>query len=215
MIYPSHNIIAETAYKLYLNRLLRKNFSRFLILNEFPDISADKGLMITPNHFSWWDGFFINYVLSKYLKRKPYLMMLEEQLSKYPFFRRVGAFSINPGSIAEIKESLSFAKKIVSSPGNYLIFYPQGEIQPNDASGITLKKGLLHITENSAAEVLIVSFKVCYGNKKLPDVICRFGEKYSSDFVSNNYEEYERKFKENINIPESEDILKNSVNILL
>ena len=77
MIYPKHNIFVESVYKIYLNHLLRKNFSRFLLINDFPMLCEKKGLIITPNHFSWWDGFFINYLMTMFSKRKAYLMMLE------------------------------------------------------------------------------------------------------------------------------------------
>ncbi|MBK7160513.1 MAG: 1-acyl-sn-glycerol-3-phosphate acyltransferase [Ignavibacteria bacterium] len=108
-----------------MNHLLRKNFSRFLLINDFPVISEDKGLIITPNHFSWWDGFFIHYLMTKFSKRKAYLMMLEEQLVKYPFFKYLGVFSVNPASLSSVKQSLAFAEKISSIRLIILYFIPK------------------------------------------------------------------------------------------
>lgn len=213
MIYPKHNFFAESVYNIYLNKLLRKYFSRFLLLNDFPVVSEDKGLIITPNHFSWWDGFFINYLMSVFSKRKAYLMMLEEQLVKYPFFKYLGVFSVNPASLSSVKESLAFAEKISSDPANYLVFYPQGDIQPNVCEEVSLKYGLKFLSGNITAEIMIVSFKISYGNMKKPDVLCRFGDMMSSDFVSGNYQEFNNKFISNINIPENEFIKKKAFNI--
>ena len=213
MIYPKHNFFAESVYKIYLNHLLSKNFSRFLLINDFPMLCEKKGLIITPNHFSWWDGFFINYLMTMFSKRKAYLMMLEEQLVKYPFFKYLGVFSVNPASLSSVKESLAFSEKISSDPANYLVFYPQGDIQPNKFEEVSLKNGLKFLTGKVAAEIMIVSFEISYGNTKKPDVLCKFGDMMSSDFVSGNYDEYKNKFISNMNIPENEFIKKKALNI--
>lgn len=213
MIYPRHSILAKSVYGFYLKYILRKNFSRFLILNEFPETSDSKGLIITPNHFSWWDGFLINYVMSEFTKRKPYLMMLQEQLVKYPFFKYLGVFSVNPASPSSVKESLSFAEKISSDPANYLVLYPQGEIQPNDYDEVSIKNGLKFLSGNISANVMIVSFRISYGNRKKPDIICRFGDVLSSEFIAANYDEYKNRFVSCMDIPEDECIKEKAFNI--
>lgn len=182
-------------------------------MNEIPLVSENKGLIITPNHFSWWDGFFINYILSEFTKRKAYMMMLEEQLVKYPFFRYLGVFSVNPASPSSVKESLAFAEKISSDPANYLVLYPQGEIQPDNCKDVKIKNGLKYLSGKISANVMIVSFRISFGNRKKPDIICRFGDVFSSEFISANYDEYKNKFVSCMDIPETGSLKDKAFNI--
>ena len=151
--------------------------------------------------------------MSVYSKRKAYLMMLEEQLVEYPFFKYIGVFSVNPASPSSVKKSLAFAENISSDPANYLVLYPQGDIQPNKCEDLSLKNGLKFLSGKISAEIMIVSFEISYGNRKKPDVLCRFGDLLSSDFVSGNYCEYKNKFVSNMNIPENEFIKKTAFNL--
>jgi len=206
MIKAQHNIIAETLYRIYADRLLRSGFEKFILVNKVPDLINCKGLILTPNHFSWWDGFFADYLIRKFIKRTRYIMMLEDQLKQYWFFKYTGAFSIKQNSLSSVKESINYAKDISSSPSNYLIFYPQGEINSYRYKNIKLKRGLALITEDANSSVLIVSFKIEYGNKRKPSVYCRFGDLLSSTEINADFDVYEKVFNENI---KSLDTVKN------
>ncbi|MDX1777464.1 MAG: hypothetical protein R3339_01145, partial [Thermodesulfobacteriota bacterium] len=96
MIKASHKKWARLIFNPYCDLLLKRNFSQFLLVNDFPQLSPKLPLIITPNHISWWDGFFIYYLSKKKFNRKIYLMMLESSLEKFWFFQKIGAFSINP-----------------------------------------------------------------------------------------------------------------------
>lgn len=198
MIKANHNIAAEILYKPYVKRLLRSSFNRFVLTNSIPDISGLKGLIVTPNHFSWWDGFFAEYLMRKFTGRKLYIMMLEDQLKKYPFFKYLGAFSIKPGSVKSVADSLKYAKEIAASSESYLVFYPQGEIQKYEAEHVKLKSGLTAFSDSEKTDVLIVSFKIVYGNEKKPDVFCRFHDKLLSIGSEEDFRFYEKVFLNNI-----------------
>lgn len=195
---------AEFLYRAYISFLLKSNFSKFLVSGEMPELRKTKGLIVTPNHFSWWDGFFAEYLMRFYSDRNPNLMMLEEQLKKYPFFSLVGAFSIEKTSLTGIKESLEYCKQIVSDFSGYLIYYPQGEIQKYSYYPVKLQKGLKYICEGTDSDVLTISFKIVYENKKKPAVICRFGNLTSSKVLYSGFEKYEKEFNENIRMLEDE-----------
>ncbi|MCB0727056.1 MAG: lysophospholipid acyltransferase family protein [Ignavibacteriae bacterium] len=198
MIKAKHNTAAEFLYKPYVKKLLRSGFSRFILTNNMPDISGEKGIIVTPNHFSWWDGFFIEYLMRKFTDRKLYIMMLEDQLKKYPFFKYLGAFSIKPGSVRSVAESLIYAKDIAQSESAYLVFYPQGEIQNYEVEHVKLKKGLGAVSLNKDTGVLIVAFKIVYGNEKKPDVYCRFHDRVLYMKTEDDVKVYEKLFLKNI-----------------
>ena len=115
MIKADHNKLAHLVFSLYLKSLLKSSFKEFIIINELPMIDNSKGLIVTPNHFSWWDGFFIEYLMRKFSDRKLYIMMLEDQLKKYPFFKYLGACSIKPGSVRSVSESIVYSKEVAKS----------------------------------------------------------------------------------------------------
>lgn len=182
MIKTSHNNLARFLFSAYLQRLMKKNFSGFLLVN-LPSVhTAGGSVLLAPNHFSWWDGFFIDILVKEvYPGYKLYLMMLEDQLKRFWFFRFVGAFSINPGNVRSSLESLRYAAGMLNEANNAVVIYPQGEIQPYDTDTYILKEGLAAVLKNSpVSSVQPVAFKIQYENEKLPVLYCRFGNKVSS-----------------------------------
>jgi len=185
-----------------MNNLLKKNFSHFYLVNNFPDIPEDKGLIITPNHISWWDGFFAEYLFKKYLNRNLYIMMLEEQLTRYWFFRMLGAYSINPASPLSIRETINYTREVVADPKNFIVTFPQGEIESFEKRPLTLRKGLNFIVKGIEKDffVLPVGFKIQYYNEKYPSIIVRFGNLLQGKEIINNYSLYESEFVNNIDL---------------
>ncbi len=87
MIEAKHSKWAHLLFDVYVTKLLKYNFNRFIVLNDLPKFSKGNGLVLAPNHFTWWDGFFTYFIYKKFFKqRKFYVMMMEQQLKKYWFF---------------------------------------------------------------------------------------------------------------------------------
>jgi 1-acyl-sn-glycerol-3-phosphate acyltransferase len=76
---------ARMIFNPYEEYLLKKNFDGFYLTGILPEINTESSLLVTPNHFSWWDGFFIDFVSRKLLKKNFYVIMLDEQLKRYNF----------------------------------------------------------------------------------------------------------------------------------
>ncbi|MDQ3021517.1 MAG: lysophospholipid acyltransferase family protein [Bacteroidota bacterium] len=214
MIKAKHNIFAESIYRIYVKWLLKFNFNKFILINEIPDVTNCKGLIVTPNHFSWWDGFFIEYLMRKFTKRKLFIMMLEKQLKRFWFFKYLGAFSIRQKSIFSLSETIKYARTILTSSFSYLVFYPQGEIQNYEKKFIKLKRGLIAVTSDIECSVLIVSFKIIYRADKKPDVYCRFGEEPILNLSKDDFVCYERLFLKNIEQLDEEISNKNGIDLL-
>ena len=200
MLKAEHKKWARSLFNFYIDRLLKKNFTNFYAANEPPEIPSDKGLIITPNHISWWDGFFIDYVFRKQLNRKIHLMMLEEQLNRYWFFRKVGAYSINPNNSKSIAESIKYTNQLLNDPSNAAVIYPQGEIEAFEKRPLNIKKGLKLFLKNLDNEITVVpiGFKIQFYEEKNPAVISRWGEPLGSDRILDNFLYFEEKFYENL-----------------
>lgn len=139
--------------------------------------------MLLPNHNSWWDGFFI-YWINRYLFKRPvYLMMLEEQLKKYSFFSRVGAYSINPDSHTGVHQSLKYTTSIlqnISNPPPLVCIFPQGELKPPMARPLGVKNGYEWIAKHSLRDMIMIplAMKPVFLDQQCPDVFIAFGQSF-------------------------------------
>ncbi len=185
MITAKHQKWAEFFFRLYIFRLLRKNFAAIHLLGKKPDISPDKPLLLLPNHSTWWDGFFVYLLNKKIFQRELYLMMLEEQLRKYPFFSRVGAFSIQRGKPKKVVESLQYTLNLFwqkSQPPPLICIFPQGVLKPWGERPLGFESGLNWLLKNATTEIQILplAIRVELLEKQKPEVFFRFDSVFSS-----------------------------------
>ncbi|QQS36417.1 MAG: lysophospholipid acyltransferase family protein [Ignavibacteriales bacterium] len=202
MIKADHKKWARFIFDIYITRELKNKFNRFILVNEFPEIEPGSSLLILPNHFSWWDGFFIDYYTKHFIKRKIHLLMLEEQLKRYWFFKKVGAYSINPDNAKSTFESLQYTAEVLNDLDNFVVYYPQGKIEQYEKRPPLFKPGVLKVLENSKLKtnVLPVGFKISYSENKLPDVFVRSGKMISVAPRENSFELIRTEFTNNLSL---------------
>jgi hypothetical protein len=85
------------------------------------------------NHYSFWDGIWAYYLCCNFFYKKNgmqklYIMSVKKQMLKKKWLKYLGSFSIDPGK-RSILESFDYAAEILSTPGNLLLYYPQGELE--------------------------------------------------------------------------------------
>lgn len=216
MIKADHKKWAEFVFDIYLRRLLKKSFSDFRIINELPAFDYSQSIIVTPNHFSWWDGFFIYWANKKLFNRKLYVLMLEEQLKRYWFFKKLGCYSIDLNDSRKMIVSLKYTMDLLLKPNNLVTIYPQGEIQAYDEKNIVLKEGLDFIAKKSAVDfhILPIAFKIHYANERLPIVYARFGKILNSKDVAENPQLFKDEFINNLDLINSEYTASNFKSIL-
>jgi 1-acyl-sn-glycerol-3-phosphate acyltransferase len=201
MIRAAPHPVARRIFHGYIFRELKKNFQAFYMLNEFPAIPADLGLLITPNHFSWWDGFFIDYLGTRFFKRQIYLMMLEEQLKRYWYFKMFGAYSIDPGNVPSVLETLQYTIEPLMDPANYVVVYPQGVLEPYDKRPRVIKRGGLRYLITHAPYpfvILPIGFRATYYDEKHPEISVRMGEIIESEQVKEDFNYFTERFIHNL-----------------
>lgn len=199
MIKADHKYWARALFNPYINRLLKKHFSNFYLINELPNIEGKK-LILTPNHFSWWDGFFVDLLNRKIINRKFHILMLEDQLKRYWFFQKLGAYGFNPDNPKSILEAVKYTNQILSNIDNFSIIYPQGKIYPFEQKPLSIKDGLRYFIKDSDSNLVMlpIAFKVNYEEEKLPSIYCKFGNLLESDAVKKNYQLFIDSFSKNI-----------------
>ncbi len=201
MIKADHAKWAALVFDPYLKSLIKKSFYDFRVINTLPDFDKTRSLIITPNHFSWWDGFFVYWLNKKVLSKKLFVMMLEEQLKRYWFFQKVGCYSIDLMDNRKMITSLKYTIDLLTDADNLVTIYPQGEIQPYDAKDIILKSGIEFLTKHSNTEfqVLPIAFRIHHTNERLPIVYLRFGKMLNSKEISQHPFSFKEAFTDNIN----------------
>ncbi|MEK3900476.1 lysophospholipid acyltransferase family protein [Paenibacillus sp. FSL R7-0179] len=121
--------------------LLRRHFHFIGISGELqPAAAAGRGILYLMNHSSWWDGLLAYHAVGKLPGKRHYFMMEEEQLRKYAFFRKLGAYSIDPGSPGDARASLRYTAGLLEA-GESVWMYPEGEIRPLEQRPLSLKEG--------------------------------------------------------------------------
>jgi 1-acyl-sn-glycerol-3-phosphate acyltransferase len=148
-----HSPWAQRIFLPYILRQFRKAFHGLYFLGPVPDFDPDLPLLITPNHSTWWDGFFFYILNRRVWKRKGYLMMLEEQLCKYRFFSRIGAFGIEPGLARKSYEALRYSADLLRNPANALCVFPQGDLRYFGVRPLEFKRGVGYILKLYGGDV--------------------------------------------------------------
>lgn len=124
--------------------LVKRRFNKMIISPV--EIESNHSYLLMCNHFSFWDGFLAAYLSKAAIGNQQdvkgiYVMVLKKQMQLNPFLKYFGCFSITPGK-ASVNESLAYAAEKLSTPGNIVIVYPQGNLESCHVRKIDMKDGI-------------------------------------------------------------------------
>jgi len=182
-----HQKWAELIFRFYLLRLFRQHFSVLSIIGTLPQFDNSYPTLLIPNHNTWWDGFFIFILNKKILHKSMYLMMLDEQLQKYSFFSRLGAYGINPNSPKATLESLRYSVELLKSESalpSCVCIFSQGRLEPWDLENVQFKSGVDWILKHYQNPVNIIPLAIrCeFLSMQRPGAYFMFGNILTTDF---------------------------------
>ncbi|PKP35171.1 MAG: glycerol acyltransferase [Bacteroidetes bacterium HGW-Bacteroidetes-15] len=181
---------------LYIGFILKTDFKDVIITGDIePD---DRSILLIPNHFSWWDGFFAWHLNQILFKKRFHVMMLEHELAKRMFFTRVGAFSVSLNSKGVV-ESLNYCSQILNNPDNMLLMFPQGKLSSQHNWDLKFRKGVERILNQSPNTRVI--FAACltdyYGHRR-PSLTISLKEYVGSPNLSDLQEAFNEHLKQSI-----------------
>ena len=109
--------------------------------------------------------------------------MLEEQLRKYRFFAKIGAYSIEPKHRQGIVESLEYTVGLLNQKTPLISVFPQGQLLPWHARPLDYKRGVEWILRKyeKPIAVLPLAMRTEFLGEKRPEVFFLFGEVNSFD----------------------------------
>lgn len=173
MIEARHNKIYDAFFNWYLHAILKKDFNRIDVVGKWP--VHEQSDLVIGNHVSWWDGFWVYYLNKRFVNKQLYVMMLEEQLKPRRFLKRIGAFSIEPGS-RDMVYSLNYAARLLQQPGHLVVMYPQGEMASLSAGVLPFKKGVAQVIEKAGLQqVLFYTALIDYFSERKPTLTLYLG----------------------------------------
>ena len=144
------------AWFIYL--ILRLRFNK-IVLKQV-EIKPAHSYMLMCNHFSFWDGIWAIYLAVYAInKQHPlkamYIMSVKKQMEKKWWLRYMGSFSIDPGKLS-IEESLNYAAEMLDTPGNMLLYYPQGNLESLQVRNIIFKEGVYEIVNRIKGDCQLI-----------------------------------------------------------
>ena len=134
------------------------------------------------NHNTWWDALNPLLLNERVIGKRARAMMDEEQLQRYPFFRRLGVFSINRQHPRKALASLEHAVQLLNGSGLEkrpvgLWFYPEGKLVRPDTP-VVAENGITWLARKlDAARTEIVPFAVHIHSMRSdkPELFVRMG----------------------------------------
>jgi len=116
-------------FRIYVKFLFKRRFKEIWIRQNYHPSPKAKTVYYL-NHNSWWDGL-IPLLLNEYcFHQKARALMEHKQMKRYPFFKKIGAFSINPENSEMIVHTLRYALTSMERQNASLYIYPEGKIRP-------------------------------------------------------------------------------------
>ena len=151
-----------------MSQKLNQNMDQVYIHNieVIQELSTNKGVIIAPNHVSYWDSC-LYFVLSRKLSTRSFVFVAKETLERLPFLRWCGAVPINIKSKRQAIQQLLHAKTLNTVPTQFWIF-PQGEHRPPHDLPLQFKKGVTVLAKQLQLPIVPVSIDYLYKDGEQP-----------------------------------------------
>ncbi len=104
--------------------------------------------------------------------------MEDKQMKQYPFFSRIGAFSVNLNDPRSSITSLRYAVQSMERANSCLFIYPEGELVPPSKRVSEFKPGLTWLYKKmDGIEFVPIAFYIDQSKSSKPDLYISIGEK--------------------------------------
>ncbi len=171
MLPPIQNPFVQTWFDWYCRHALRRHFHRIHLYGDVP-FAPDIPSLYLSNHSSFWDPIALNFLIHTHRRQKAYCMSDIVQVRKHPFFRRVGAFSVDRTSPRDGLRAVRFAAERLNRCPCAVVIYPQGSTKPNDQRPITFERGIERvITAAPRAAVILVTIRYEFWLDQRPELL--------------------------------------------
>jgi 1-acyl-sn-glycerol-3-phosphate acyltransferase len=177
------NRVIQFWWNSYCRRAIRKHFHALRLYGHFHSpadtTSADAprpATLYLANHLSFWDGIVAHHVLLQDRGHRALRIMVDEnQVRRHPFFRRVGAFSVNRQSPRDGLRAIEHAARLLEQ-GLPVLLFPQGAIRPV-GEDLRLERGFTYLLDRApGASVVVLNLAYEFWEHQRPEVLLHASE---------------------------------------
>lgn len=162
----------ERLFAVYAAWTVRRHFRAVYVRGTLPDTRAP--LLVCAHHAGWWDPILLFHLSRRRFPGRHFTMMEEENLRRYGFFRRLGAFGIDRASKNGPLASLRYALKRLSEPASRVWIFPQGTISPVDRRPIDVDPGAAWLATRAGVPIFAVAIRYEFREDQLPEAFVSF-----------------------------------------
>ena len=178
MIHDAKQPLLTWGLGKYIDWKLRSAFRGIWLQGALPE--GDDGVLCYANHSSFWDGF-LAHVLAKRAGRDGYAVMEEQNLLRYRFLTRIGAFSIRRNDSQSALQTFRHARKLLQRPKAAVFIFPQGRIEANAAPPLKFERGTEVLAKMSKVRCVPVALRYAFFEHEHPDVLIHVGEAHAPE----------------------------------
>lgn len=186
MIPAEHSPAFRALFDLYNRRyLLPRAFRRMDLYGSLDaGVERERPILYIANHSSWWDGLLLFHLWRRSGEDHHYVMMDEEQLAKYRFFRKLGAYSVDKSGPGASRASLRYTEELLAK-GNRVWLFPQGDIRHLESRPLVLRRGAEYLLRRVPhAAVVPVTFYYTQGLHSKPEASLEIGRPLLEDWAA-------------------------------
>jgi 1-acyl-sn-glycerol-3-phosphate acyltransferase len=176
--------LALRAFESFFLPWQRRRLAATLLAGLPRNLPADLPLVLASSHVSWWDAFTLRHLHRALRPAAPvYTAMTERELRRFPFFRLIGVFGIDPESAGAVRGALRFwEERTRERRDSTLIYFPQGRIWPSHRRPLGFQRGVeLFARRASPCAVLPVALHHEPLSASAPTVFAYAGEPMVTD----------------------------------
>lgn len=156
----------------YVDWKFRSTFRGLWARGTWPDGGEPR--LVYANHTNWWDGFVLHQ-LGHAAGWDTYCVMEEQNLARYRFLARMGAFSIRRGEAVSSLETVRYAVGLLGQPRAAVCIFPEGEIRPLGAGPLRLDRGVELLARVGKARCVPLAIRYAFFEHERPDVLVELG----------------------------------------
>ena len=153
------------------------NFHAIRVLGDLPPSDTAR-LVIVANHPSWWDGALFIWMSSALLDSRRCFSPIEARmLKRYPFFGKLGAFAVEPGTFGGAASFLATAEHVLKQTDGAILINAEGHFADIRARPLTIAPGIAHLARRVPDATFVpLAIEYAFWDERRPNVLLRFGE---------------------------------------
>ncbi|MGD7009120.1 lysophospholipid acyltransferase family protein [Metabacillus sp. 84] len=176
MIKASKTRWFDFGFSQYTKHLFKKHFRGIYV---HTDSELPAHALWCANHCSWWDGLVLHYLNRAVLKQDFHVMMHEKGMREFPYFKHLGAFSVNRDHPRDIIQSVRYGGELLRR-GKSVAIFPQGDEKHLEQRPLAFLSGLTAMAEMSPeTPILPIALYYSFGSEKKQELYIHVGSPLS------------------------------------